>query len=432
MPYILILQINEKALLDRTKTIFSFGCFTLATYYGTTQVFRYIENNDTSVISRKTFNDATDNIYPTFSICLKGKDLYWKNDHDLFMEIGMTSPQYVEFLQGKPAWKYVYNETRRLYEKETIQEDSVLGVEIPGMFLHPSDVIVGTHFVSENYRWNNHFGVGEHDANLQRVPFHIGYQTSDETCFTRDSSDGLKQIRLYDEVLFNQSLTNTGNHRRLDVKIILPHPGQLIERINSPSDRFNLEEWISRTELADGFEENVHWKVSQVSVLKNRPDSFPRCYDGDETDDTRFQLEAVRKVGCIPIYWKNLDSEVTKIGLCKSSKDYQIFQNIVSSYRENLPLDGRSCTSMEILATKATPSRPNANHMTIKISYMEQTYQETKNVKDFTFESFFSSLGGFIGIFLGYSMLQIPELLSDLPLVWKKFKVSMFKVIRIV
>ena len=85
---------------------------------------------------------------------------------------------------------------------------------------------------------------------------------------------------------------------------------------------------------------------------------------------------------------------------------------------------------MEILAIKATPSRPNANHMTIKISYMEQTYQETKNVKDFTFESFFSSLGGFIGIFLGYSMLQIPELLSDLPLVWKKFKVSMFKVIR--
>ena len=201
------MQINEKTLLNRAQSIFSFGCFTLATYYGITQVIRYIENNDTSVITRRTFNDATDSIYPTFSICLKGKDLYWKNDHNLFKEIGMTSPQYVEFLQGKQGWKYIYNDTRRLYKKDTIHEDSVLGVKIPGMLLHPSEVIVGTHFVSEYYLWNTHFGVGDDDANLQHVPFHIGYQTSDETCFTRNSSDRLKQIRLYDEVHIDRSLT---------------------------------------------------------------------------------------------------------------------------------------------------------------------------------------------------------------------------------
>ena len=93
-------------LLNRVKAIFSFGCFTLATYYGITQVIRYIENKDASIISRKTFNDATQNIYPTFSVCLKGKDIYWKYDQDLFKKIGMTSSQYVEFLQGKQSWKY--------------------------------------------------------------------------------------------------------------------------------------------------------------------------------------------------------------------------------------------------------------------------------------------------------------------------------------
>ena len=422
------MQINEKTLFHRAQAIFSFGCFTLATYYGITQVIRYIENKDASIISRKTFNDATQNIYPTFSVCLKGKDIYWKYDQDLFKKIGMTSSQYVEFLQGKQGWKYTYNASRHLYEKETIHEESVLKVEIPDRFLHPSEVIVGTHFVSENYLWSTHYGVGEDDANLQQVPFHIGYQTSDETCFTRDSSDKLKLIRLYDEILFNTSLTNAGNNRRLDVNIIFHYPGQLIERINTPTYQFNLEEMMSGTTF-----ENIFWelKVSQVSVLRSRPSSFPHCYDGDESDDARFQQEAIKKVGCVPTYWKNQDYDSTEKSPCNSSKDYRMFQNIISSYRENLPFDGRSCTSMEILAIKAKQSIQKTNNMKIKIAYMEPTYQETENVQDFTFESFFSSLGGFIGIFLGYSMMQIPELLRKLPSVGKIVKHLIFKLIRL-
>ena len=46
----------------------------------------------------------------------------------------------------------------------------------------------------------------------------------------------------------------------------------------------------------------------------------------------------------------------------------------------------------------------------IKIKYEETTYQEIENVQEFTFETFFSGIGGFVGIFLGYSMLQIPDL----------------------
>ena len=37
------------------------------------------------------------------------------------------------------------------------------------------------------------------------------------------------------------------------------------------------------------------------------------------------------------------------------------------------------------------------------------------NTKNFDFESFVSGVGGFIGIFLGYSLLQIPDLLALLP-----------------
>ena len=76
---------------------------------------------------------------------------------------------------------------------------------------------------------------------------------------------------------------------------------------------------------------------------------------------------------------------------------------------------------MDNLVFRTNEYEPDSKHLTIKVSYVESTYQETENVKEFPFESFFSSLGGFIGIFLGYSMLQIPEILSGIPFLALKF-----------
>ena len=53
-------------------------------------------------------------------------------------------------------------------------------------------------------------------------------------------------------------------------------------------------------------------------------------------------------------------------------------------------------------------------HLVLDFVYMEDFYQEIINVRDFGFESFWSGIGGFVGIFLGYSLLQIPDLLRGL------------------
>ena len=46
----------------------------------------------------------------------------------------------------------------------------------------------------------------------------------------------------------------------------------------------------------------------------------------------------------------------------------------------------------------------------LKILYEDNIYEEIQNAKSFDLESFVSGVGGFIGIFLGYSILQLPEL----------------------
>ena len=99
------------------------------------------------------------------------------------------------------------------------------------------------------YYQSTHYGYGQEAANLEEVPFHIGYQDADETCFTRDSPDETGLIRLYDQVFLNRVLLEPGNNRRLEVKIVFHYPGQLIGQINSPAHQFFLEEMQTYTKL---------------------------------------------------------------------------------------------------------------------------------------------------------------------------------------
>ena len=50
--------------------------------------------------------------------------------------------------------------------------------------------------------------------------------------------------------------------------------------------------------------------------------------------------------------------------------------------------------------------------MHISLTYSSKEYQEIINVRGFDFDSMFSGIGGFVGIFLGYSILQVADLLN--------------------
>ena len=55
----------------------------------------------------------------------------------------------------------------------------------------------------------------------------------------------------------------------------------------------------------------------------------------------------------------------------------------------------------------------NGEEVAIRFDYKETMYEEIEYSKDFGVESFLSNVGGFVGIFLGYSIMQFPELLAE-------------------
>ena len=71
---------------------------------------------------------------------------------------------------------------------------------------------------------------------------------------------------------------------------------------------------------------------------------------------------------------------------------------------------------MTLLKIDSLNKEPNPTPKDISIDFVydEKSYEEIRYNKMMGFESWISNVGGFVGIFLGYSMLQIPEFIASM------------------
>ena len=63
-------------------------------------------------------------------------------------------------------------------------------------------------------------------------------------------------------------------------------------------------------------------------------------------------------------------------------------------------------------------------YLDIAINHFTEQYQAIINNKGFTVESCWAGIGGFVGIFVGVSLMQIPEIIMETINLIKKLKVK--------
>ena len=274
--------------------MFALVCLLLACYLTNTQIIRYFENRDASTITYKLFNQSPRDRYPTYSVCLKGPEIYWDHERYLFENLGITSAQYVQLLKGE-GMRYEYNESTEMYTKEPIDMKNDSKIDLKNVSPNPAKIILGVDFVTQQHNHTVHYGIGTAGLRLQKHPFFIGYQTFDEICFTRNSIDEVDKIRLHDFLSMNRSLLDPGNHLKVELRIIFHYPGQLLRSFENPSFRSTLGAYIGNKVL--------EMKVSHVTILRKREDSNVPCNKTIENDDLKVQQEILKLIGCIPPYW---------------------------------------------------------------------------------------------------------------------------------
>lgn len=121
-------------------------------------------------------------------------------------------------------------------------------------------------------------------------------------------------------------------------------------------------------------------------------------------------------MGCFPPYWRNILGTSSSLTECRSPEQLSRLHDLTKDYKKIW--EGRNVPCIDMFHS-AMPAVGVQNDVNIckkcvyfEIMYVDQYYEEITEIKDFGFEDFISNIGGFIGIFLGYSMMQIPHLLG--------------------
>ena len=232
------------------------------------------------------------------------------------------------------------------------------------------------------------------------------YQHLDQACFTR-KFDKFEQGVLYLLELFSIK-------SKFKVRVYIHYPEQAIRTLLGMFQNKDIVQ-IMPQQLKKGNTVAVI-QLTQISVLRKRHDAIPPC-DPDPKDDSRFWNFIFQGINCVPPYLKMFVPENSTLSECKNSSQlHEIKRGGALDRSKIMSAFKQPCNEMTFIINthmKQAAGNGSKNTTKILIKYMDQRFQEIKNERDFAFEMVWSTAGGFIGIFLGYSLLQVPELLID-------------------
>ena len=231
--------------------------------------------------------------------------------------------------------------------------------------------------------------------------------------------------------------------------------GQFIRKLGKESARYiandvlpfckNLPLFIGKkypyNETDDCSGTLIELDISQVTLLKSRHDSKTACNDRLEDEDPKIIEKLIRneKLNCTPSYWKGF--ETTKLyNICTDLLEYKYistqttnFTNYEKIRKEMEPPCNEMIivTNMQIRKGRRVQWTDFNNdgkvdedevglYLDVKFDNANDRYQVIENSRGFSGESCWAGIGGFFGIFVGVSLMQLPEIVLDLYVFLKK------------
>ena len=377
----------------------------------------------------KTFNDDSDDKYPSFTMCFQGDKFHWYHDENIFDSYALNGTQYELMLKGKRATMSQREEMSKLYVKKPVLFVNDLNANFTSFYVRPEDFIYEMKFFTEKSIADAFFQNDKSNNGTLDSFIHLGYQTADKICYTRNSNDALKTIRLHDLITFDSSVIK--RYEDTEIEIYIHHPYHLIESLDKPKYKASFRYLLSILKPNDDGPKTIEFKISQIKQLRKRSDSPNPCTKRIVNYDEYYREQLTKELGCNPPYWMNTFSNIDNVEGCQNETVLQEAYSRIADPGTLLEQLRFPCYEMILLSIDSINNAPSPKptDMSMVFFYTEKTYEEIKYSRMMNIDGWISNVGGFIGIFLGYSMLQIPETLSDIPSCARKLKTSAGKLI---
>ena len=379
--------------------VYSLLCLFFCVYMTFLQFKNYAEDKDASAISFRTFNNEPQDEYPAFSVCFFGFNGEIFNKDKTRNALADKLPyydarkKYVEMLKG-----------------QTNITDEISRVHFGNLTVRLEDYLLRFSTYNKQRQRFYHYTTAD---NTSPMPMHITYQSPYAICYTKENPFEKNLTILSDGADFNAT-------RVIETKIgmlfLFHQRGRLIKYLGNGNYISMSSEALEHVLTAGGYEMGI--KVSGLEVLNKRSTSKHPCNKHFVDDDRALIHDIMIYAGCVPTYWENLvrnstfeNTNVSVYPRCKRREQLSMVvdKRLASSYR--VP----QCKQTSILHTSDKVLSPlKEAQLGLSFLYPKEEYKHIENIQSFDDETLLSMTGGYIGIFLGISLLQVPSLLEGL------------------
>ena len=384
--------------------LFRLVCFILVGYSICHLIARWSKNNDSSSIGFKEYNDSPSDRYPTFSFCVHSTGngaLFDYFSDELMYKYHIAHDTYELLLRGKEGTQNVNN----------MDFKNVSHIKIENYTLRLIDVVQSIEFKTTNANDSFEYNKMDDDNKIRdqddpEWPFYIGHFDPTTICFTRKASFVKDMLRKEDSVLFMLPKIREWN-KYLYFKVYIHHPGQLTRVFDKPV--FN-----SFLDVIDRTNNHLAFSIAQVTVLRKRFNAKIPCDPGLDNDELKLKKEIIKHAGCYPNYWKGIVPNEYLVKECTESFEMAKIYDDLTHMKKVFKKYKQPCDEMKVVTSLQRQPYGYAgdSYMFIEFFYMDENYQEIVNQRDFTLAGFWSSTGGFVGMILGYSLMQVPDVIG--------------------
>ena len=383
--------------------------------YGTV---RYANDESTSIVDSKALHATKDDIYPTLTFCLE-VDTTMTKWHDL----GHTLPLYNANLDSNKRMDYVSfllgNKTNDIEELMNVNYDEAT-----------FDLNDYTERVAIKSGENILYEGGLKSRQSKSKPFFVSYRHPLVKCFSMDISDAVpaaagKGTTISSiEIGFGRRNPIFDKNTELLMSYFLHYPNQLMRSTALERDHLGI---THKTFLKI-------FSIDNMEVIRKRKTRIAPCNKNYKEEDNLIRKRLVKKAGCTPIHWP-IDEDYKD--RCKSAEEMiqlrtplleTINPEFLNAFKDEEPCNqiyGIAYTSKGLrpppMCDKFTQAEPELPKMCISpptkgilIGFKSFNYKEIKHIKAFTIESWVGNVGGYVGLFLGCAIWQVPDFIQFL------------------
>ena len=385
--------------------IFHYICFAVTISLVVWQIYVYVQNNDISRVGYEKFHADEVDIYPSISLCFGDILLQDKLDNH-----GINKSYYLDFLKG-----LVWDEKLLSINYSDVSinlKDHLLGIEMYQEKFN-GDIETETYRLFDNTRNSSSSTLESKqwmpNFNQSSSPFYGLIQK----CLTVDVPyTPLKRLS-WMTVIMKKSVFASGRRpfnmrENTDMfSVDIHYPNQRLRYSKTKRD-WNAEEPNS-TEMSSY---GMKFYIFGLEVMHKRNTRNTPCNEDRTIDDHKIRQRMIKDIGCIPPYWTHGQK------ICSNRTQLeQYFQMNITTF--TVPC--RRMTQITFLYSEYVSDyyhsrlenlqNQSQDVFFVSMMFPDSRYKQIEMLREVNMQSLIGNAGGFVGICVGYSILQFPNLL---------------------